>query len=546
MRQYFTAIVAALALVAFPRIASAEEGKGWNGFGGGILPAAEWHPYALSSPFNTPATGAKEVTNSEAYVHQALSSGTTPVDALSVGGAETEDYAHPTFWAQPGDSLYTLHRTESGDDNINGTKIPIPTYARPAGGSDKHMAVITPEGWEYDFWHAAKSGETLNYGFGGRTRIDGEGLESGATASGVGNLAGIIRGPEFVAGKINHALFITLRCTAKSANFGYGTISDGSTAYIYPADRPDGFPCSSDTNALPLGARVKLELSDPQIAALPVPSWKKTILTALAHYGGYVGDTGGGGSFGMAFEFESPLTYTTLGKADPILKYAEEHINDAGSEIVKNSKTTPPTYSFIMNSGVEWEKDLRVLQPRSSPHWYQNNVRLAEGAPENGRSVMAWGSVTLENAKIGSFTCLTLGGGDLANPVGGGAGKGVLEGVTFYDCQAPTCEAAKGLLEVIPEKLEWSSVLIEEPSVFRDRTEGIALREICVGGATNVEFHGMLKPQVEGGTMIGFPAHLAFGAVSGSLQSGEGAGNVSARLKLMGFEGGEMLRAKNP
>ena len=33
-------------------------------------------------------------------------------------------------------------------------------------------------------------------------------------------------------------------------------------------------------------------MSDAQIAALAVPAWKKTILTALAHYGGYVGDTG--------------------------------------------------------------------------------------------------------------------------------------------------------------------------------------------------------------------------------------------------------------
>jgi hypothetical protein len=409
------------------------------------------------------------------------------------------------------------------------------------------MAVITPEGWEYDFWHAEKSGETLNYGFGGRTRIDGDGLESGATAAGFGSLAGIIRGPEFVAGKINHALFVTLRCTAKSANFGYGAISNGSAAYIYPADKPDGFPCSSDTNALPLGARVKLELSDAQIAALAVPSWKRTILTALAHYGGYVGDTGGGGSFGIAFEFESPLTYTALGKADPILKYAEEHINDADSEIVKNSKTTPPTYWFIMNSGVEWEKDLRVLQPPSAPHWYENGVRLAETALENGEPVIAWGHLTLENTKIGTVTCQTLAGGDIANPIGGGAGKGALEAVTLYDCTAPTCQAAKGLLEVIPEKPEWSSVLIEEAGAFRDRIEGIALWEICVGGATNVEFHGLLKPGLEAGTMIGSgPSKLNFEANSGSLESSEGPGALAGKLKLMGFEGGEVIRAKNP
>src|SRR5262249_46588868 len=131
------------------------------------------------------------------------------------------------------------------------------------------------------------------------------------------------------------------------------------------------------------------------------------------------------------------------------------------------------------------------------PHWYQNLARLTETTP---MPVMVWGFLTLENTKIGTFTCQTLAGGDIANAVGGGAGKGVLEAVTFYGCTAPTCEAAKGLLEVIPEKPEWPSVLIEEGSAFRDRIEGIALREVCVGGATNVEFHGLLKPQLEAGT----------------------------------------------
>ena len=187
-------------------------------------------------------------------------------------------------------------------------------------------------------------------------------------------------------------------------------------------------------------------------------------------------------------------------------------------------------------------KTLLVL----GPHWYANGVRLGETTLENGQSVFAWGHLTLSNTKVGAVTCQTLVGGDLANPTGGGAGKGAFEGVTLYDCEEPTCEGAKGLPEVIPEKLEWPSVLIEEAGgVFRDRIEGIALRTICVGGAGNVEFHGMLKPNIEPGTSIGAaPSKLEFGAGSGELQSVEGAGAVAARLKLMGFEGGELIRPK--
>ncbi len=179
------------------------------------------------------------------------------------------------------------------------------------------------------------------------------------------------------------------------------------------------------------------------------------------------------------------------------------------------------------------------------PHWYEQNVRLAQTGLENGLPIISWGHLTLESTSTGAFTCQTLAGGEVANPLGGGAGKGSFVAVTSYDCQAPTCEAAKGLLQVIPEKLAWSSVLIEETGTFRDRIEGISLRAICVGGEGNVEFHGPLKPELENGTAQGSaPANLEFGATSGSLQSAQGPGAVRARLKFMGFEGEEFLRAR--
>ena len=122
----------------------------------------------------------------------------------------------------------------------------------------------------------------------------------------------------------------------------------------------------------------------------------------------------------------------------------------------------------------------------------------------------------------------------------------MLDAFATYDCAAPSCEAVKGLLEVVPEKLKWSSVLIEEAGTFRDRIEGIGLRAICVGGTSNVEFHGSLKPKLEAGTAQGAaPAKLEFGAGSGSLQTAEGAtGAMSGRQRFMGFEGGEIISAR--
>jgi hypothetical protein len=62
-----------------------------------------------------------------------------------------------------------------------------------------------------------------------------------------------------------------------------------------------------------------------------------------------------------------------------------------------------------------------------------------------------------------------------------------------------------------------------------------------------VEFHGNLKPKVKAGTLIGAaPSRLEFDATSGSLQSAAGSGAVTAKLRVMGFEAAEIIRANNP
>jgi hypothetical protein len=275
---------------------------------------------------------------------------------LTVGNAETtNDWGHPIFYAQPSDPVFTLHATAAGSA-IEGMQIPIPSDARPAGGGDGHMTVVTPDGWEYDFWQVHEkniSTGVLTFSNGGRTRIDGNGLGSAATAADFGSLAGMIRAPELAAGKINHALFIVLKCAAKGTGFGDGTTATSyGSSYVYPAMH-GGSACSTeDPNLPPLGTRFMLAMSDAQIQALAVPAWKKTILTALAHYGGYVGDTGGPG---FAFMFESSTTYTALGLPDPLGAFAA----------LNGLPTWNGEYVFNMAGGVEWTKYLRVLTPPS-------------------------------------------------------------------------------------------------------------------------------------------------------------------------------------
>jgi hypothetical protein len=344
------ALLAAICTVAVP--APAQSAAGWNGYGAGTWPSGGWRPYAANSPFNRPADDAFHP-RSPAIVKKVLSLGT--IGNLVAGTAgTTSDWGHPTYYAQPSDPLFRLDWTGGGPGAaIEGHQIRIPDAARPAAGGDGHMTVVQPDGWEYDFWRVGtkpRGGGMMTFAGGGRTRVDGSGLNSGATAANFGNLAGVIRGPELAAGLIPHALFVVVKCAARGTSFGYGTRTSGTSSYVYPASHP-GSPCSTDSGDLPpLGARLQLAMSETQIAALSVPAWKKTILRALARYGGYIGDTGGPG---LAFQFESGATYTSFGVADPLVTFA------------KQTGISPwnGLYAFNMSSGVDWARYLRVLVP---------------------------------------------------------------------------------------------------------------------------------------------------------------------------------------
>jgi hypothetical protein len=71
-----------------------------------------------------------------------------------------------------------------------------------------------------------------------------------------------------------------------------------------------------------MGSHLWLDLTETDIDALVIPAWQKMILKALHNYGGYMGDTGGAG-FGL--QFESPFTYTSFGRVDPLAAWAQSN-----------------------------------------------------------------------------------------------------------------------------------------------------------------------------------------------------------------------------
>ncbi|HEX2017208.1 MAG TPA: hypothetical protein VGN69_10970 [Solirubrobacteraceae bacterium] len=268
---------------------------------------------------------------------------------MTAGGAgKPADYHRPIYFSGSSDPVFTLHCTEAwGVCPLEGLQVRVPDAARPAGGTDAHLTVIDQvSGWEYDMWQVASKpvgGGTLNFSWGGKTRVDGDGLGSGATAAEYGTAAGNLRAEELASGQINHALMISVPCDSGS--------------YVYPATK-GGQSCASvgqsNTNAPPEGTRFQLTLSDTQITALNVPDWKKTLLRAMAHYGMIVGDTGSR----MGIIHESSLVYTAFGQADRWVSLAKQ----AGAPFW----APDDVYVFNIADGVDWAHSLRVVAPCAS------------------------------------------------------------------------------------------------------------------------------------------------------------------------------------
>ena len=224
----------------------------------GNWPPADWRPYSDDSPFNQVLPEDPRLHPRSSAVVARLTEQGGPSD-LRAGIADSDgDVQHPTYWSTADDPVFTIHCTRPyGRCEIEGMKVRIPDRARPAGGSDAHLTVVDQRsGWEYDLWEVESKpsgGGELVTGYGGRTRIDGDGLASDATAAHFGLLAGIIRAEELLAGRIDHALFLVADCD--------------SGEFVYPA-RGRGAPCEDRTDAPAEGMRFQLDMSDAEIRAL--------------------------------------------------------------------------------------------------------------------------------------------------------------------------------------------------------------------------------------------------------------------------------------
>ena len=82
-----------------------------------------------------------------------------------------------------------------------------------------------------------------------------------------------------------------------------------------------------------------------------MPAWQKTILRAMARYGLYVGDTGGGG---WGIQFESGSSFTSFGQPDPWVRLRGR----------RGAKWTDPNTAGVrvwdFGGAVDWSSKLKV------------------------------------------------------------------------------------------------------------------------------------------------------------------------------------------
>src|SRR5205085_2260080 len=150
----------------------------------------------------------------------------------------------------------------------------------------------------------------------GNPQLDPRSADMAATMAGWGRPENPYAGAADTASDWNHPVYyssasdpvFTVHCTKS-----WGTCDpEGMQVHIPDAARAAG--------GAKEGQRRVLAPLDGQIASFGLPGRKGAILTALAHYGAFVGDTG---ASPWSVAIESGSTYTSFGVPDPWVDFVK-------------------------------------------------------------------------------------------------------------------------------------------------------------------------------------------------------------------------------
>jgi hypothetical protein len=320
--------------------------------------------FGASGPFYQQLPSSPQIDPNSASAIGYYFNGNTVRNLAWVDGNSSQaqyDYSFPVYTASNSDPLVTIACTGGASCADSGAQIHLPALAQQAGGSDAHLAVLQPNGVEYDFWSVSSQPPYIN-----NAKISASG-EAHFTANGSGDIAsGFVTGAataggialsigqtytsELAAGVINHAISLTFPC--------------GTSAWVYPSSQTTGI-CGQG-QGMPLGSRVWWALSDAQTQAIQTSRDMQTILIALHHYGGFFTDGGSGGAsvngggVGLGLHLENQEAYWIYGNGvDPVLNHA---VSAGWNHIVTSSGVN--RYVIGTSGGaINFLSNLQVLAP---------------------------------------------------------------------------------------------------------------------------------------------------------------------------------------
>ncbi|MDB5042414.1 MAG: hypothetical protein JWN27_3140 [Candidatus Eremiobacteraeota bacterium] len=353
---------------------------------GSVQNAVQWpstfEPYGATSYWNRAISNTVNpslAANSDSIVAHAMNSSqgqqlrSTDIDQNNSQVAA--DFGHPWYIASSSDPLVNVSCTQYCGGGLVPSSMRIPARARPGNSGDSHITVVQPDGTEIDTfatrWPGGNwtNGSTLTAATVNTCGnfYTGTGSTQQALASTVGDAClqgGMIRENEAVNGPINHALFITVQCGTR------GT-------YVYPAYQSFDNACGDGQPSFVNGSHLWLDLSDSQIdglSGLPGTSsdvaWQRNVLKALHHYGGYVLDSGGGGTATAGppnIFLEDSGSYTSLGATAPWQTYGAANgwsLQTGGNFGTARYYQFTDNWNPLTSAGVGgWPAHLHILDP---------------------------------------------------------------------------------------------------------------------------------------------------------------------------------------
>jgi hypothetical protein len=225
--------------------------------------------------------------------------------ADSGGFAWDNGGTRPIYWSRSSDPIVTVTCSEDPACK-GGVRLHFPSGARAQPESDGHLTIVDQStGLEWDFYQAsaphegrmrATAGSAIPVGL-----ARGTGLQGHAEAAYFGLLGGLIRAPELAAGHIEHALAVVVPC------------EQHVDVWPSPANGRGDSVCAGGGMGPHFGSLLQLDMSDGEIAARHAPRWQRAIMTAMAHYGMYVVDSGGASHAEMSLESEEDQSFTSFG-----------------------------------------------------------------------------------------------------------------------------------------------------------------------------------------------------------------------------------------